>query len=112
MNRWLLAGKIIGTACLLVFCFAVVTLVVFTFPIRVAANMSGHRMGWAGEAALLGGVLLSLRKLWPKEPEPKYVMHRLSPVQLEELAASIVAEERKRPWPGDEPTADYGKVPF
>jgi hypothetical protein len=77
--------------------------------------MSGHRQalgGWAIEAALLGAVAVAIKRLWPRPVEPKYVMHRLHPAQLDELAASIVAEERKRPWPGDETTQDYGEVPF
>jgi hypothetical protein len=114
--RWALAARILGTALLLVFGFAVAFLAVVTLPLRVAVAMSGRRAspltGWALEAALLGGVAVAMRRIWPRPVEPKYVMHRLHPAQLDELAASIVAEERKRPWPGDETTQDYGEVPF
>jgi hypothetical protein len=114
--RWALAGRILGTALLLVFGFAVMAFAVLTLPLRVVVSMSGHRAspltGWALEAALLGGVAVAMRRLWPKPPEIKYVMTTLNPRQLDELAGAIVAEERKRPWPGDETTQDYGEVPF
>lgn len=71
-------------------------------PVRVAVAMSGRRTGGGSlvaEGMFLGAVVYLFRRLWPKPPEVKYVQHRMSAADLEQLAYAIVSEEKKRDRP-------------